>query len=49
MIWVIIGISVVVVLLIVFLGILCYNLFFKDSGSSSFDVSSVVEEAYENC
>ena len=38
-----------VVLLIVFLGILCYNLFFKDSGSSSFNVSSVVEEAYENC
>ena len=38
-----------VVLLIVFLGILCYNLFFKDQGSSSFDVSYGVEEVYENC
>ena len=38
-----------VVLLIVFLGILCYNLFFKDTGSSSFDVSYLMEVIHENC
>lgn len=38
-----------VALLVVFLGILCYHLFFDDKGSSSFDVSSVVENVYENC
>ena len=38
-----------VVLLIVFLAILCYNLFFRDQGSSSFDVSYNVEDVYENC
>ena len=38
-----------VVLLMVFLGILCYNLFFKDQGSSSFNMSNVVEDVYENC
>ena len=38
-----------VVLLIVFLGILCYNLFFIDKGGSSFNISNVVESAYENC
>ena len=37
-----------VVLLIVFIGILCYNLFFKDTGSSSFNMS-YVEAIYENC
>lgn len=37
-----------VVLFVVFLAILCYNLFFKDSGNSSFDVSYVVEDVYEN-
>lgn len=32
-----------VVLLVVFIAIFCYNIFFKDSGSSSFDVSYIVE------
>lgn len=38
-----------VALLMVFIGILCYHLFFDDKGSSSFNVSSVVEGVYENC
>ena len=38
-----------VVLLIVFLAILCYNLFIKDTGSSSFDVSYLMEVIHENC
>jgi cytoskeletal protein RodZ len=38
-----------VVLFVVFLAILCYNLFFKDNGSSSFNMSYVVEDVYENC
>ena len=38
-----------VALLMVFIGFLCYHLFFEDKGSSSFNVSSVVEGVYENC
>ena len=38
-----------IVLFVVFLAILCYNLFFKDNGSSSFNMSNVVEDVYENC
>ena len=38
-----------VVLLIVFLAILCYHIFFEPEGSSSFNMSNVVEDVYENC
>ena len=38
-----------VVLLIVFLAILCYNIFFKDPGSSSFNVTYAEESVYEDC
>ena len=38
-----------VVLLIVFIGFLCYHLFFDDKGSSSFNMSYIVEDIYEIC
>ena len=38
-----------IVLFVLCLIILCYNIFFREKGNTSFNMSYVVEDIYENC